>query len=104
MRRVNLTKERRHGPHARRGLHRVAPGASGAKVTAWAKRVDGKLARSLARRDLSAAGTAVAEYFVPGPYQALLRRVVGRLVGRSMAQMFAAPAEDLLTEPVCAIP
>jgi hypothetical protein len=42
-------------------VERVALVASGAEVTAWAKRVDGAMARSLARRDLPAAGLALAE-------------------------------------------
>jgi len=76
----------------------VALVASGAEVTAWAKRVDGAMARSLARRDLAGAGLALAEYFLPGRRQAWLRRPVGLVAGRLMAPMFAAPAEDLLTE------
>jgi pimeloyl-ACP methyl ester carboxylesterase len=41
---------------------------------------------------------ALAEYFLPGRRPAWLRRSVGRLAGRLVAPMFAAPAEDLLTE------
>ena len=70
-------------------------GSSCVDVNPWGKRVDGELARAPARRDLTAAGTALAEYFLPGERQGWLRRLLGPLAGRLMAPMFTAP---VLTE------
>jgi len=79
-------------------VERVPLVASGAEVTAWTKRVDGEMARSLARQDLPAAGMALAEYCLPSRRRAWLCLPVGRLAGRLRTPMFASPAADLLTE------
>ncbi|MFC7594793.1 alpha/beta fold hydrolase [Terrabacter sp. GCM10028922] len=85
---------------ARQGdcLDRLAVVVAAAEVSAWGKEVDGRLLAALARSDLAAAGSAFAEYALPGDGTRWLRRLAGPLIARSLFSGKRFPTSDVLVE------
>ena len=79
-------------------LDRLVLVVSGCEVSAWGKDVDTRLGTALARKDSTAAGTAFAEYVLPGHRLRWPRRVLGPLIGRAVFADELCPPGDVLTE------
>ncbi|TFV47485.1 alpha/beta hydrolase [Blastococcus sp. TF02A_35] len=79
-------------------LGRLVLVVSGCEVSEWGKDVDTRLATALARGDATAAGTAFAEYLLPGSAMRWPRRLLGPLVGRALFAEELCPPGDVLTE------
>lgn len=76
----------------------VAIAVSAAEASDWAKDVDSRLARALAQGDASGAGTAFAEYLLPGERMRRVRRLIGPLIGRPLLAWTDTPSRDILVE------
>jgi pimeloyl-ACP methyl ester carboxylesterase len=68
------------------------------EVNEWGKGVDSRMAAALLRGDLGAAGAAFAEYVLPQGRAAVVRRVLGPLVGRFLFSDRHYPSQDVLVE------
>lgn len=79
-------------------VDRLAVVVAAAEVSAWGKDVDGRLLDALERSDLGAAGSAFAEYALPGDGTRWLRRLAGPVIGRSLFSGKRFPASDVLVE------
>ena len=79
-------------------LGRLVLVVSGCEVSEWGKDVDTRLGAALARKDATAAGTAFAEYVLPGDRLRWPRRLLGPLVGRALFADELCPPGDVLTE------
>jgi pimeloyl-ACP methyl ester carboxylesterase len=79
-------------------LDRLAVVVAAAEVSEWGKDVDRRLLAALGRSDLASAGTAFAEYALPGDGTRWLRRLAGPFIGRSLFSGYRFPAPDVLVE------
>ena len=79
-------------------LGRLVLVVSGCEVSEWGKDVDTRLGTALARKDATGAGTAFAEYLLPGDRMRWPRRLLGPLVGRVLFADEPCPPGDVLTE------
>lgn len=79
-------------------LERLVLVVAGCEASEWGKGVDTRMATALARKDATGAGTAFAEYVLPGDRLRLPRRLLGPLVGRTLFADEPCPPADVLTE------
>lgn len=67
--------------------------ASAARVSAWGRDVDARLAAALRRKDLDDAGRVFSEYLLPGDRLHTVRRLVGPLMRRSFLSGAEQPGD-----------
>lgn len=83
-----------HGDH----LGHVAVVSAAAEVKASCREVDGRIADAVARGDHAGAGSAFAEYVLPGQRTRWVRRLLGPVVARMVVTGRAYPPSDVLVE------
>jgi pimeloyl-ACP methyl ester carboxylesterase len=70
--------------------------SAGCEASPWGKAVDTRIGGAAARGDRTSAGTAFAEYLLPGPRSRWLRRLLAPVIGRMVVDQRIPPGDYLV--------